>query len=72
LIGFDLSSWKAMLGAGSFLTHEQTQQLLRELGVDEYIGVGCSRNAAPYAPETPTGWHVPKGKKGGDTYFSLL
>lgn len=61
LIGFDLSSWKTSLGFGSLLTHEQTKLLLRELGVEEYVGVGCSRNSVPYFPQTQAGWNVPTG-----------
>ncbi|XP_062579219.1 uncharacterized protein LOC134241150, partial [Saccostrea cucullata] len=61
--GFDLSSWKTLHGFGSVLTHEQAQKLLRELGVEEYVGIGCSRNAAPYDPETHNGWNVPTACK---------
>ena len=61
MTGFDLTSWRTSLGFGSVLTHEQTRLLLRELGVEEYVGVGCSRGAAPYVPVTQTGWSVPTG-----------
>uniref|UniRef100_K1PXP9 Uncharacterized protein n=1 Tax=Magallana gigas TaxID=29159 RepID=K1PXP9_MAGGI len=60
---FDLSSWKTTLGFGSLLTHEQTKLLLRELGVEEYVGVGCSRNSVPYFPQTQTGWNTPTACK---------
>lgn len=43
------------------MTHEQTKLLLRELGVEEYVGVGCSRNSVPYFPQTQAGWNVPTG-----------
>lgn len=62
-IGFDLSSWKTLNSYGSILTREQTLFLLRELGIEEYVGAGCSRTAAPYSPETHPGWNVSSGKR---------
>lgn len=71
--GFDLSSWRTSLGLGSLLTHEQTRLLLRELGVEEYVGVGCSRGAAPYVRVTPAGWSVPTGNSIlGDLQLSIV
>ena len=56
-----MTSWITTNSFGAILTREQAIFLMRELGIEEYVGVGCSRTAAPYSPETNPGWNVSAG-----------
>ncbi|XP_062616058.1 uncharacterized protein LOC134277763, partial [Saccostrea cucullata] len=56
---FDLTSWKTLNNFGPTLSPEETKLLWREIGLEEYVGVGCSKSSPPYSPHTHPGWNVP-------------
>lgn len=60
--GFNLTVWKNLNNYGAVLTQEQTKHLWRELGIEEYVGVGCSLSEPPYIPKNHPGWRVPTRK----------
>lgn len=57
--GFNLTSWQSLNNFGSTLTPEETKFLWREIGIEDYVGVGCSRSAPS---QNHSGWHIPTSK----------
>lgn len=57
--GFNLTSWQSLNNFGSTLTPEETKFLWREIGIEDYVGVGCSRSAPP---QNHSGWQIPTSK----------
>nr|XP_022320681.1 uncharacterized protein LOC111122936 [Crassostrea virginica] len=55
---FNLSAWQTQNRYGPKLTPEQTHLLWRQLGIEEYVGVGCSVSEPPFTPQTQSGWNV--------------
>lgn len=60
--GFNLSAWQTQNRYGPKLTPEQTHLLWRQLGIEEYVGVGCSVSEPPFTPQTQSGWNVHSSK----------
>lgn len=62
---FSLNNWLTNNGIPNTAKLEQyvAQQLIRELGIDEYLKVPqCDRKTPPYSPSNNQGWNISPGE----------
>ena len=62
---FSLNNWLTNNGIPNTTKLGQyvAQQLIRELGIDEYLNVPqCDRKTPPYSPSNKQGWNISPGE----------
>lgn len=71
---FSLNSWLSNNGIPNTAKLGQyvAQQIIRELGIDEYLNVPqCDRKTPPYSPSNTQGWNISPGECLELNYFFM-